>query len=230
MMKHLATGALLACWIALATAACDTSGDDYPQGPPQGVSACSAFVSCGTCTPVNGCGWCFNSDGTANCASGPAGCTTSTFEWAWDPSGCPTADAGVGPDAATTAPDASETGAPLEAASTAADTATTDAAATTSDSESADADAALDSGAPDMFADQSAPVDADATPGLAVADGGGCIPNSGALCGESQPYGFTCTSPDPADSAIAAPAPSLECAVASVPTPTGVLFYCCAGQ
>ncbi|MGA3120267.1 MAG: hypothetical protein ABSF69_05800 [Polyangiaceae bacterium] len=224
MMKHLATGAVLACLIALATAACDTSGDDYPQG----VSACSAFSSCETCTPVNGCGWCFNSDGTANCASGPGGCTSTTFEWAWDPSDCPTADAGVSSDAASTA-DASETGAPLEAASTAADTAATDAVGATSDSESADADAALDSGAPDVVADQSEPVDADATPGLAVADGGGCIPNDGALCGESQPYGFTCTSHDPADSAIAAPAPSLECAVASVPTPTGVLFYCCAG-
>jgi len=227
MMKGLAT-AVLACSIALATAACDTSGDDYPQ-VPEGVTACSAFSSCETCTPVNGCGWCFNSDGTANCASGPGDCTTTTFAWAWDPSGCPTADAGVSSDAASTA-DASETGAPLEAASTAADTAATDAVGATSDSESADADAALDSGAPDVVADQSEPVDADATPGLAVADGGGCIPNGGALCGESQPYGFTCTSPDPADSAIAAPAPSLECAVASVPTPAGVLFYCCAGQ
>jgi len=228
-MKGLAT-AVLACSIALATAACDTSGDDYPQ-VPEGVTACSAFSSCETCTPVNGCGWCFNSDGTANCASGPGDCTTTTFAWAWDPSGCPTADAGAGPDAATTAPDAGETGAPAEAASTAADTAATDAVVgATSDSGSAGPDAALGTGAPDVVADRSEPVDADATPGLAVADGGGCIPNGGALCGESQPYGFTCTSPDPADSAIAAPAPSLECAVASVPTPAGVLFYCCAGQ
>jgi hypothetical protein len=65
------------------------------------------YVTCGSCTPVLGCGWCFNAAG-GTCAPDPDSCTNaSEFTWTWDPPGCPDVDAGVIPlDAGTPPPDA----------------------------------------------------------------------------------------------------------------------------
>lgn len=75
----------------------------------------------------------------------------------------------------------------------------------------------------DAALDQSA---ATSTPPPIIADGGGCTPNNGTLCGASQPYGVTCIQSS-VNSAVPEPPPSLECAVADAPTPTGTLYYCC---
>jgi hypothetical protein len=49
---------------------------------------CSQYVSCGTCTPIAGCGWCYGG-GAGMCASDPNDCASSTeFTWTWDPGGC----------------------------------------------------------------------------------------------------------------------------------------------
>jgi hypothetical protein len=210
-MKGTVTGAWLASIVMVAAAGCDTSsGDDYPGPSSDSYPACSAYSACDTCTPVTGCGWCFESDGTGHCGSGRDGCTTSAFGWTWDPSGCHASggDAGVAPtDAAWIGPDVS--------AAEASTVPTTDSGAPDTEP----GDAVVDGS--DSLVDS----DAVASPDVGVA--GGCAPNAGSLCGPDQPYGFTCASPDPGDSAIPAPPPSDGCTVAAVPTPSGVLFYCC---
>ena len=92
--------------------ACDSSSSDdvpyYGRYPTTG--SCRQYTSCGTCTPVDGCGWCFDSNGAGECVADPDECSTQTFTWTWNASGCRVAaDAGEGPvevgdDAATTEP------------------------------------------------------------------------------------------------------------------------------
>ena len=52
---------------------------------------CAQLASCDVCTPVVGCGWCFDSNGVGTCAAGPDDCATPAFSWTWDQSGCPEA-------------------------------------------------------------------------------------------------------------------------------------------
>jgi len=91
-MKKRVPAILAACAGALVVSAC---GDhDHDRYRPPAVDPCSSYSSCGTCTPVLGCGWCFVSSGssldvTGECSSTPcspgyAGATG----WTWDPSGC----------------------------------------------------------------------------------------------------------------------------------------------
>jgi hypothetical protein len=115
-MKRFLGAFLLAAAVGVAFGACDdSSGGDYGSGG-SGVD-CSPYTSCDTCTPVAGCGWCFNASGGA-CASDPDQCAAATneFTWTWNQSGCPSLDASVEPlDAATTTPEAT---APGEASTT----------------------------------------------------------------------------------------------------------------
>jgi hypothetical protein len=87
--------------LAVALGACDSSssGGDYGYAPSVD---CTQYTTCGTCTPVAGCGWCFNAT-SGVCTTDPDQCAYVTeFTWTWDPSGCPGVDAGVVPlDAAT---------------------------------------------------------------------------------------------------------------------------------
>jgi hypothetical protein len=109
---------LLAGAVAVAVGACDdSSSGGYYSSAPGGQ--CSAYTTCDTCTPVNGCGWCFNSTGGL-CASDPDQCSSaSEFTWTWNQNGCPDVDASVAPlEAGTTT--ASEAG-----NTTAADSGTT---------------------------------------------------------------------------------------------------------
>jgi hypothetical protein len=101
---------LLAGAIGVAIGACDNSsaGDYDNAGGGSGVD-CSPYSSCDTCTPVAGCGWCFNASGGA-CAPDPDSCSAASgeFTWTWNQSGCPGVDASVEPlDAGTTTPEAS---------------------------------------------------------------------------------------------------------------------------
>jgi hypothetical protein len=94
-MRLLGT-AVLASSLAIAFAACgdDSSGTggDYSSG-----DTCNQFTTCGACTPVSGCGWCFNATGGL-CAATPDECTNVTeFTWTWDSTGCPDLDASVMP-------------------------------------------------------------------------------------------------------------------------------------
>jgi hypothetical protein len=110
-MKRTATCALASCAIALLVGACD---DQRGHHESYGVDPCQTFSTCGTCTPIDGCGWCFSS-GSGACLSSPDECATAydgPVIWTWDLGGCadivvasPTvaADASVS-DAGTDAP------------------------------------------------------------------------------------------------------------------------------
>jgi hypothetical protein len=72
----------------------DDSG--WGVNDPQ-YDSCHAYSSCQSCTPIWGCGWCFDSNGSGQCVSDPGYCATSAFSWTWNPDGCRVAaDAGVG--------------------------------------------------------------------------------------------------------------------------------------
>jgi hypothetical protein len=88
---------LAAALVALAAAACDSNQDPTAGG---GSSLdCSVYTTCGSCTPVAGCGWCFTRTAGA-CVTDPDQCAaTSEFTWTWEPKGCPAATPGVGSDA-----------------------------------------------------------------------------------------------------------------------------------
>jgi hypothetical protein len=113
---------LLAGTVAVAVGACDdSSSGGYSAGGGGGGDSCSAYTTCDTCTPANGCGWCFDSTGGL-CASDPDQCSSaSEFTWTWNQSGCPDVDASVSPlDAGTTTPAEAGTTAPAADSGTAA--------------------------------------------------------------------------------------------------------------
>jgi hypothetical protein len=96
-MNRSCAAIVLASAVAVVLGACggDDSGASYYS---DAVSYCSQFRTCGQCTPIRGCGWCFNSHGGV-CTTDPNECAVqvSEFTWTWDPSGCPDLDASVAP-------------------------------------------------------------------------------------------------------------------------------------
>ena len=96
-MKRWLGASILASVVAVSLAACsDSSTGGYYAYGGGGSPSCSQYTSCGTCTPVQGCGWCFTRT-NGMCASSPDQCGTMEFTWTWDPSGCPDLDASVAP-------------------------------------------------------------------------------------------------------------------------------------
>jgi hypothetical protein len=95
VMKRLLGLCLGASTIALSLAACDAA-DSGMYGDPRYSDPCLQYASCGTCTPVPGCGWCFTATSGA-CVSHPDECAGATsFGWTWEQSGCHVpADAGT---------------------------------------------------------------------------------------------------------------------------------------
>jgi hypothetical protein len=138
-MKRTVVAAVAASFVALAVGAC---GDDArstvsagPGGGPSFGPGCHAQTTCGACTPIVGCGWCFTATG-GSCHDNPDECTGNEFSWTWEPSGCPGVDASVAPpvDAGQTEASAEagvdveivETSTPGDAAGEAGDSATHD--------------------------------------------------------------------------------------------------------
>lgn len=73
------------------------SSDGYgPPGPGEQRVSCEQFTTCGSCTPVLGCGWCQSGD-KGICVSDPHRCARAeTFTWTWELAFCPDApDAGA---------------------------------------------------------------------------------------------------------------------------------------
>jgi hypothetical protein len=142
-MKRIIVGVLLASTIGVLAAACgdDSSGGSWGYGYGGGGGACSSYGSCGTCTPVVGCGWCFSQGGGGGyCASDPSECSAGSSRWTWDPSGCediatpsvnPLLDAGSGSDVSST--DAAATDATSASDTTSAGDTATDSAAASGD-------------------------------------------------------------------------------------------------
>jgi hypothetical protein len=93
-MRRLSAETLF-CTVTVLLAACGSRHADTRHSSDDG---CHQFASCATCTPVVGCGWCYQSDGTGLCAAGPDECATSSFDWTWEATGCRvTSDAAVAP-------------------------------------------------------------------------------------------------------------------------------------
>src|SRR5277367_1626326 len=85
---------LLAGAVAVGACSDDDSSGSYGYAGPGGD--CTQYTTCDTCTPVNGCGWCFTRAGGA-CASDPDQCSSASgeFAWTWNQSGCPDVDASI---------------------------------------------------------------------------------------------------------------------------------------
>ncbi|HEX4336815.1 MAG TPA: hypothetical protein VH062_12940 [Polyangiaceae bacterium] len=81
----------------------------YRQGA-HGPYSCERFTSCGSCTPVLGCGWC-SFQGSGACVSDPDQCGTNQFSFTWEPSGC-----GPGATASDGGATSSDAAAPVDAA------------------------------------------------------------------------------------------------------------------
>jgi hypothetical protein len=78
---------------ALVGALCSSSCFAPDYGPPPGTYVqqfpCEQFTSCGTCTPVLGCGWCQSGD-KGICTSNPDSCAgVASFSWTWELAFCP---------------------------------------------------------------------------------------------------------------------------------------------
>jgi hypothetical protein len=97
-MKRFVVGAALASLGAIFIGACSDSSEGGYSSGGGGNDLCSPYNTCETCTPVQGCGWCFTRSGGA-CASSPDLCaqSVSEFTWTWNASGCPDVDASVVP-------------------------------------------------------------------------------------------------------------------------------------
>jgi hypothetical protein len=103
-MKRTLSIAIVLGLVAVVASACDDgmTDDGYGSGYGYGYSnaSCRAQTTCGTCTPVVGCGWCFIGSSTGVCVDGPDDCPSNSTGWTWDPPGC-TTGGDAGHDAAT---------------------------------------------------------------------------------------------------------------------------------
>ncbi len=94
--------------LGLSAVGCSPDDDDHHHGKRPVALDCSQNLTCDTCTPVIGCGWCSFADGSGRCASGPGACG-ATFRWNWEPSDCPASppapDAGASDVVSETAPE-----------------------------------------------------------------------------------------------------------------------------
>jgi hypothetical protein len=85
--------------LALLAGSCIVDESGSSGGYVSDPYGCRSYTSCGTCTPVLGCGWCdFGRSGA--CVSDPDQCAVATsFSWTWESKGCPaTPDAGAAAD------------------------------------------------------------------------------------------------------------------------------------
>jgi hypothetical protein len=103
MKHHLAAALLLG---SLCSASCYEPDGGYAS-PSTGFhdrGFCEQFTSCGTCTPVLGCGWC-QSGSKGLCAPDPDRCDqAASFSWTWELDFCP-----AEPDGGVDAADAART-------------------------------------------------------------------------------------------------------------------------
>ncbi|HSY21955.1 MAG TPA: hypothetical protein VK841_07570 [Polyangiaceae bacterium] len=100
MMKRFLSSVLFASAVTAIAVACDSSPTaSFSSG--RALPSCSEFGVCETCALQPGCGWCYFSDGTGSCSTGPEQCqSASEGTWTWYTNGCRTAaQPTVGPEA-----------------------------------------------------------------------------------------------------------------------------------
>ena len=100
MKPHVITSVLVPVLLSALAGCFAPDGDGGSRSfEPSGSegSPCRRFTTCGSCTPVLGCGWCSSGD-KGMCADQPNECAGAmSFAWTWESSGCP-ADAGSASD------------------------------------------------------------------------------------------------------------------------------------
>jgi hypothetical protein len=91
MMKQRAFGWAAFGVFAIIVGGCDSGRHDHDgstlNSEAYNEQMCGAYTTCGTCTPVVGCGWC-GEGASGMCTASPDECTGQTFDWTWDPNGC----------------------------------------------------------------------------------------------------------------------------------------------
>jgi len=201
MSRSLATGLSVLALVFVGCSADEDHHHHHRGNDNPTVDQCAARISCGSCTPVVGCGWCDYGGGNGACVSHPDACGTEQFKWTWEPAGCSTAvvDSGAPGDAATDAP--------------------------ASDSPSSDAPAS-DAPASEVASDAPASdtSDAAATCSAPSTGLGGCVPLSGGSICKSSEYSLGCHGDA---KSIPAPDVSLNCKVAPIASPSDSTYYCC---
>lgn len=86
--------AALVLMVVIGAGGCGEGGD----GRARITDPCLRFTSCGSCTPVRGCGWCTHEgDGGVDglCLSDPLSCPGPKFTWTWEPLACTDGDGGA---------------------------------------------------------------------------------------------------------------------------------------
>jgi hypothetical protein len=214
-MNRVFAAAVLVSTISLGLVAC---GDEHhghgdgmggmggSAGTGRADPGCSAYATCDTCTPVMGCGWCFQSDGTGACTTGADRCAGQEFAWTWEPAGCGTSapDGGVSIDAP----------APSDALAT--EVTPTDAAPAVDGTPADDVAPAVDA-APTVDAAPACNAPATGTTACVQTTGG-------SLCGATEAT-VACHGASPASTP--APATAAGCRPVSGPSGSGAVFYCC---
>lgn len=190
----------------------------------QPALSCSSFTSCGTCTPVLGCGWCAYEGGGGACTTGPDQCSGHTFRWNWDPVDCPAGD-DAGSDASSEASSEAATEASADAPADAASEAAAEAGDDASDDAASEAAAeAGDDAAPDTATSSDTGTTTDTAPACKLPEGAtaSCaLTSGGKLCG---PGDFTLAC-HPSGGATPTPDGSLHCSTAL--TASDATYYCC---
>jgi hypothetical protein len=210
-MNRVLAATVLVSVISLGLVACgdehhghDGMGGGMGGGASSGHDpGCAAYTTCDTCTPVLGCGWCFQSDGTGTCTTGANRCAGQEFAWTWEPSGCGTSapDGAVAVDAVV--PPAPYDAAPVEGS--------TDDAAPVVDA------APVDDVAPAVDAAPACNAPATGTTACVQTTGG-------TLCAATEAT-VACHGAAPASTP--APATAAGCRPVSAPPGSGAVFYCC---
>jgi hypothetical protein len=215
-MSRLIAAMLVVSVVGLSLGACSEQGPSTSAGFGGSSVRCPQFASCEACTPVLGCGWCYNGDGTGACAAGPSACSPAPFTWTWNPSGCRvTADASVVPSA--DAPPG-----PTDVGPTFVDAGYLDARATTLDSGSTSVEANGNADAAACRWPSSARTDAETDAGK-----DGCLPSTGGtVCPSAYDYTLTCFGAGEGG-ASQTPIVALRCTIAPGSPPAETIEYCC---
>lgn len=88
-MKRVVVAGCTGLFVVALLGACDDGGERHRHRHRHAHPnhTCTIQSSCGTCTPVLGCGWCFTSGGGV-CVSDPDVCPKGSLGFTWEPPGC----------------------------------------------------------------------------------------------------------------------------------------------
>jgi len=194
---------LLVSGLVFGLVACSSDEHHHGMRSGQRPTQCELQTTCGTCTPIMGCGWCQYEDGTGSCATGPSACRELSFRWNWEPTDCPVPSTDAGLTPADAAPVVDSGALASDADTGAADTGTT-----------------ADSGGDSDFVDTASPIDASCR--IPAAASAVCAPTTGGTLCPSDRYTLGCHA---TGGSVPTPDTALGCVKAY--SAGGETYYCC---